>query len=220
MNTSSRFVACAVLVLMVAALPGSAWGVPVIPNGVIDRDIVFTFDNGILGFDRSVGTLGALTSMPGLTGGGEIEPPERYGDGYTFDFVIESLLLQDQSDPNTGTAKGKFAAAGFTLTDRENANVVLLQGAIDNDFVLYEFFSFSQSLFAGNIPISISGGTLFDEFGPAGFIAFNLPVIDPSPLVGFSEDLYFTGSITLSVPEPVSCVLLGAGAMFLLRRRG
>ena len=219
MNTPSRLVACAVLVLSVTVLPGSVWGAPVVPNGAIDRDIVFTIEYGSLGFDRDIGALGALVPLPGVAGAGEIEPPDRYGIGYTFDFAINSLLLEEQSDPNAGMAKGKFAAAEFTLTDRENANVVLLQGAIDSDFILYEFFSFSQSLFAGNLPISISGGTLADEFGPAGFIAFNLPVTEPNPLVDFSEDLSFSGSITLSVPEPASCLLLGAGVMFLWRRR-
>ena len=216
MKTSSTYVACAVLALTVTVLVGSVQAVPVVPNGLIDRDVVFTVGNGVLGFDRSVGALGALVSMPSSAGGGEIEPSSSYPGPYNFDFNIESLLLQDQS--GGAGAKGKFAAASFTLTDRDNGDLVLLQGAIAGDFVLYELFSFVESLWAGDIPITISGGSLFGEFGPVGFIAFNLPA-SPRPLVDFSDDLYFTGSITLSVPEPISCALLGAGAMLLLRRR-
>jgi hypothetical protein len=52
-----------------------------------------------------------------------------------------------------------------------------------------------------------------------GFIAFNLSATAPLPLVDLSENVYTSGSITLSVPEPMTCALLGAGALFLLRRR-
>ncbi len=216
MKTSSRYVAFAGLVLTVTVLVGSVRAVPVIANGPIDRDVVFTIGNGVLGFDRSVGTLGALVSMPSSADGGEIEPSLSYPGPYNFDFNIEALLLLDQSGA-TG-AKGKFAAASFTLTDRDNGDAVLLQGAIPSDFVLYELLWVTETLFAGDLPITVSGGSLFAEFGPVGFIAFNLPA-SPRPLVDFSGDLNFTGSITLSVPEPISCALLGAGALFLLRRR-
>lgn len=216
MKTSSTYVVCAGLVLTTAVLVGSAGAVPVIPNGPIDRDVVFTVGNGVLGFDSSVGPLGALVSMPSSLDGGEIEPSSSYPGPYNFDFNIEALLLEDQS--TAAGAKGKFAAASFTLTDSDNGDLVLLQGAIPSDFILYELFSFAESLWAGDVPITVSGGSLFAEFGPVGFIAFNLPA-SPRPLVDFSGDLNFTGSITLSVPEPISCALLGAGAMFLLRRR-
>ena len=216
MKTSSRYVASTVLIVTAMVLVGSVRAAPVVPNGPIDRDVVFTIGNGVLGFDRSVGTLGALVSMPSSADGGEIEPASSYPGPYNFDFNIESLLLLDQS--GAAGAKGKFAAASFTLTDRDNGGVVLLQGAIPADFLLYEVLSFTETLFAGDIPITVSGGSLFGEFGPVGFIAFNLPA-SPRPLVDFGDDLYFTGSITLSVPEPISCALLGAGAMFLLRRR-
>ena len=216
MKTSSRYVACAVLALAVTVLVGSAQAVPVLPNGPIDRDVFFTLGNDVLGFDRSVGTLGALVSMPSSADGGRIEPSSSYPGSYNFDFNIEALLLLDQS--GASGAKGKFAAASFTVTDRDNGDAVLLQGAIPSDFLLYELMSFTETLFAGDVPITVSGGSLFGEFGPGGFIAFNLPA-SPRPLVGFSGDLNFTGSITLSTPEPISCALLGAGALFLLRRR-
>jgi hypothetical protein len=203
------------VVLMILASATQA--VPVVPNGPIDRDVVFALDNAVLGFDRDIGTLGALVPMPGATAGGAIEPSVRYPGPYTFDFQIESLLLLDQS--GGGTTKGTFAAAPFTLTDRDNGNVVLLTGAIDGDFVLNEMFPFGQALFAGNVPISISGGTLANEFGPVGTIAFNLTVTAPNPVGSFAQDMYFAGSITLTTPEPASCVLLGLGAMAILRRR-
>ena len=74
MKTSSRYVACAVLALTVTVLVGSVQAVPVLPNGPIDRDVFFTLGNDVLGFDRSVGTLGALVSMPSSADGGRIEP--------------------------------------------------------------------------------------------------------------------------------------------------
>lgn len=203
--------------LMVTVLVSATQAVPVLPNGPIDKDVVFALDNAVLGFDRSIGSLGALVPLPGATGGGQIEPPASYPGAYTFDFHIESLLLDDQS--GGGTTKGEFAAAPFTLTDRDNGNVVLLTGAIDGNFVLNEMFSFGQALFAGNVPISISGGTLADEFGPVGTIAFNLTVTAPNPVGSFAQDMYFAGGITLSTPEPASCVLLALGAMAMLRRR-
>ncbi len=216
MKTSSTYVGCAVLALTVAVLVGSVQAVPVLPNGPIDRDVVFTVGNGVLGFDSSVGTLGALVSMPSSADGGLIEPTSNYPGPYNFDFNIEALLLEDQS--GAAGAKGRFAGASFTLTDRDNGDAVLLEGAIPSEFILYELYSFAESLWAGDIPITISGGSLFGEFGPVGFIAFNLPA-SPRPLEDLSGDLNFTGSITLSVPEPMSCALLGVGAMFLLRRR-
>jgi hypothetical protein len=202
---------------LVAALGTTAAAVPVVPNGPIDRDVVFTVDNGVLGFDQSVGALGALVSMPSAADGGLIEPTSNYPGPYNFGFNIEALLLEDQS--GAAGAKGRFDAASFTLTDRDNGDAVLLQGTIPSEFILYELFSFAESLWAGDIPITISGGSLASEFGPGGFIAFNLSATTPLPLVDFSEDVSFSGSITLSVPEPASCALLVVGAMALLRRR-
>ena len=218
MKTSSTYVACAGLVLTTAVLVGSVQAVPVIPNGPIDRDVVFTLGNGVLGFDSTVGPLGALVPMPSSADGGLIEPTSNYPGPYNFDFNIEALLLEDQS--SAAGAKGRFAAASFTLTDRDNGDAVLLQGAIPSEFILYELLWVTETLWAGDVPITISGGSLLAEFGPAGFIAFNLTATtDYRPLVDLSGDLKFQGSITLSVPEPMSCALLGAGAMFLLRRR-
>ena len=206
--------------LVLTVLASGSLAAPVIPNGPIDRDIIFTVEYGSLGFDRDIGALGALVPLPGVAGAGEIEPTDHYGVGYTFDFQIESALLDDKSDEyEVGRTVGLFAAGPFTLTDRENGDVVLLTGAIDDDFVLDEYFAFGGGLWAANLPISISGGTLADEFGPVGTIAFNLTVTAPFPVDDFSQDIYMAGSITLSVPEPTSCLLLGLGALAILRRR-
>jgi len=222
MSAVRRIVAIGVCGLVVTVLASATQAVPVLPNGPIDRDVVFALGNAVLGFDRDIGSLGALVPMPGATNGGGIEPSASYPGPYTFDFALESLLLEDRSvpvPPLGDIAKGLFGVASFTLTDRDNGDAVLLEGSTDENFVLDEMFWFGQTLFGGNIPISISGGTLADEFGPVGTIAFNLTVTAPSPVDNFAQDMYFAGSITLSTPEPASCVLLGLGAMAMLRRR-
>ena len=222
MSVVRRIVATGACGLVLIVLASTAQAVPVVPDGPIDRDVVFALDNAVLGFDQSIGSLGALVPIPGATPGGLIEPEASYPGPYTFDFAIESLLLEDRSVPDLPygyIAKGLFGVASFTLTDRDNGDAVLLEGSTDGNFVLDEMFWFGQTLFGGNIPISITGGTLANEFGPVGTIAFNLTVTAPNPVDNFAQDMYFAGSITLSTPEPASCVLLGLGAMAMLRRR-
>jgi len=222
MSAVRRIAATGACGLVLMVLVSATQAVPVVPNGPIDTDVVFALGSGVPGFDRDIGALGALVPVSGATGGGEIEPSVRYPGPYTFDLAIESLLLEERSVSNPplgSTAKGLFGVASFTLTDRDNGGVVLLEGSTDGNFVLDEMFWFGQALFGGNIPISISGGTLASEFGPVGTIAFNLTVTAPNPVDNFAQDMYFAGSITLSTPEPASCVLLGLGAMVILRRK-
>ena len=124
MKTSSRYVAYAGLALTVTVLVGSVRAAPVVANGPIDRDVVFTVGNGVLGFDRSVGTLGALVSMPSSADGGEIEPSSSYPGPYNFYFQIESLLLQDHRGGNTAhRVEANAATVGSRISairEREN----------------------------------------------------------------------------------------------------
>lgn len=215
---------CLACGLAVMLLTTGVQAIPVVPNAPVDTQIILNIGGGPGGatvFDRDVGALGSLVSIPGAVDAGLIKPTIAYPGPYTLDFHIESALVSETSAG--GQAIAQFAAANFTLTDADNSNAVLLAGTISANFTLKEFFSFSQTLLAGDIPFSVSGGSLAPWFAPTGKITFNLPVTVPNPLQNYSADITAGGSITLTTdyvtPEPATGLLLGLAGVCLLRRK-
>ncbi len=227
--------ACLSAVVILSSV--QALAIPLDPSGgplFIGDSIGFNLAQAQLVFDKSEGSMGELIPVGAASGAGWVSTSSPgYGGAYTFRLDIHVPLTADIS--SLGNANGIFGlSAGeydYALVDVENGDSVVLSGKIKGQFGLYETYNQAYSYNIGYtftyapISLSVTGGSLQSYWPGYAEMALQYNIISPpiSPgMKNFTVDLTAgSGSVTIyAVPEPASMLVLLAGGLLALRRRG
>ncbi len=218
---------CALLLLLAAPALGGALD----PNGghiAAGDSIGFNIAQGQVVFDKSEGVLGALVPVDGATDSGWVQSANpNYPGPYSLALEFTLPLMMDLM-PGGPTANGYFSGGAYSLVDLDNANEVLLSGAIVGTFGLIEgfnnvLFSYGGGGGGGGLALTVTGGSLSGYFPPEAEMFFQYWIASPADLKDFSTDHIAGGGGSISiyaVPEPTALLMLLSGGALAMLRRG
>jgi hypothetical protein len=131
--------------------------------------------------------------------------------------VIFSLVtfLEEDLSTNTQAIADLSLNGSIIITNADDSETYLTADLVSFD--IEENLNASDYELSGSGDFIITGGTLANQFGPAGVI-FDVTWNLPSEIEDFTESFTAESNVTLT-PEPATMVLLAAGGLLSMTRR-